>query len=146
MTHTFTVTVHLSNDFRETCCFSTDLSRFQQAASDGIYDGLGFTFEAEAADHRAAAEVAFAVCNSYPSTWVADYAVEGGGYYDISTEELNGQAIGYRDAVRAYRAAGNRSLSVGDIVTVTRKNTWTALDSDTTDGRYACLSVGFKRF
>lgn len=116
----FAVTVHLSSHFRDTSCIRS-VSDFDEAAASGAYDGAGSRFEVEAGSHVEAAEVAFAVCNSYPDEMHA-----GGVYLDV---------------VKRYRNGGNRSLSVGDLVMVS------CVDSPSgDDGRYGCARAGFIRF
>ena len=121
----YRVTVHLSTDFRRTTDLaygfpteSGDDDSFSRAAIDGVYDGYGFTFNVETSTHQAAAEVTWAVCNSYP-------------------DELHCQQR-YAEDVLAYRDAGNRSLSMGDMVVI--------FDRDHTthgDGRYIVARAGF---
>lgn len=115
----YTVSVHLSSKFRQTCsaCSAED---FATAERLGTYDGKAFHFCVEAVSRLAAAEVAFAVCNSYP-------------------DEMHAPAR-CSDAVGRYRDAGHRSLSVGDIVEVTPVG-----GASDFDGRYGCAPLGFVR-
>jgi hypothetical protein len=95
--HRFRITVHLLPDAGARRAPRT-LVDFETAALAGAYDGPGFSFVVTAIGHLTAAETAFAVYNSAPGEMFADRR--------------------YADAVAAYRAAGNRSLSVGDPVMV----------------------------
>lgn len=117
---TFNINVHLSNDFRRSCFFHGD-DGYEKAAADGLYDGFGFSFKVEAKDHLSAAEMAYAICNSYP-------------------DELHCHAD-YEPVVAAYRAEGYRSLSVGDLVMV-----FSADGPHGQDGRYGVTRFGFERF
>jgi hypothetical protein len=92
----YRITVYLSRDFARTCRLRT-AADFKQALADESY-ASGYVLIAKADTPTAAAEVAFAVTNSYP-------------------DELHCPAR-YRDDVVLYRAAGYRSLSVGDLVAV----------------------------
>jgi len=118
----FRVTIHLSNDFWDTCSIGRDIEQFDRAYRQGLYENFGFQFVVEAKDHKDAAEVAFAICNSSP-------------------EALRGRASDYPKIVRQYRANDHRSLSVGDMVYVRRVD-WV----DPRDGRYALMLSGFERF
>ena len=116
----FSVTVCLSADFRRTCLFMSG-DGFEQAARDGVYGDGGFNLRVRAEDHAGAANVAFEVCNS-------------------SVDELHCEPV-YKDQVEDYRAAGNRSLSVGDALLIK------SLDGRSPeDGRYGCKSFGWERF
>ena len=118
--HRFQIVVHLLPDAEARGAPRT-LVEVETAALRGVYDGFGFSFVVTAADHLMAAETAFAVCNSHPDERFAERR--------------------YVDAVAAYRAAGNRSLSVGDLVMIADLDTPSAAD-----GRYGCLPLGFERF
>lgn len=118
------ISVHLSNDFRRTCAFRVFYpsgDSFEKAARDGCYDEAGFSWMVLANSHLEAAEIAFAVCNSYP-------------------DELHCDRI-YEGIVRSYRKADNRSLSVGDLLMIRNYDSPNA-----EDGRYGCASLGFERF
>jgi hypothetical protein len=114
------ITVHLSTDFRRTGMFIAGDS-FEKAALDGCYDGFGFDLRLEANSHEAAAEVAWAICNSYPS-------------------EMHCSPK-YLDDVARYRRGGNRSLSTGDLLMIENADSTNGLD-----GRYGVASFGFERF
>lgn len=80
------VSVYLSEDFRATCTGYVPTAPYREALKLVVY----------ADTDREACEVAFMVCNS-------------------AVEELHCDRA-YTDDVRRYRTAGNRSLSVGDVV------------------------------
>ena len=123
----YRLTVHVSSNFRRTSdlAYGFDFTAgdsFAKAAADGVYDDNLFFLTVEADSPRAAAEVAFAVCNSYPG-------------------ELHCDAR-YADDVAAYRSppatVHRRSLSMGDVVSVHHA------DSPAPgDGRYVVARVGF---
>jgi hypothetical protein len=119
----FHINAHLSNNFRRTCFFP-NAEQFEAFAIEGVYDGYGFKLRLEAADHLAAAELVFAILNSYP-------------------EELHCPAE-YAPIVAEYRKQKNRSLSVGDLLVIHRLETWSP--SVTKDGRYGVASSGFIHF
>ncbi len=76
-----------------------------------------FDLRVEAEQPTAAAEVVFAIANSYPGELVCDPR--------------------YAEEVAAYRAAGLRSLSVGDVVVVR--------DDAGDETSWACLPTGWTR-
>jgi hypothetical protein len=92
----YRVTVYLSKDVMRTLLMRS-ADEFKSALADQCHLEA-YTLLVQADSHREAADVAFAVCNSSPT-------------------ELH-CGPGYRDDVILYRAAGNRSLSVGDAVRV----------------------------
>jgi hypothetical protein len=123
----YRVTIHLSNNFSRT----TDLAyfgdnteivgddTFEDAALDGIYDGQGFGITVTNVESVVAAcEKAFLIGNA-PEAVLSD-----------------------EDAVvqRNYYRAGNRSLSMGDMVCVANANRV----SDE-DGRYIVARGGFSK-
>jgi hypothetical protein len=117
----YNVTVCLSHDPRRTIL--PGFRAFAQAARDGLYGDGGFTLqELPAESHTEAANVAFAVCNSYP-------------------EEMHCDPSEYGEAVRIYREEGNRSLSVGDALLIEQVG-----EPSPDDGRYGCASMGWERF
>lgn len=110
----YRVTVYLSQEPR------TLLARSAQdflGALDCQWEKEAYTLIADCPSPEAAAEVAFAVCNSYPT-------------------ELHCPTA-YRDDVILYRAAGHRSLSVGDVVKVGR------LTGVHDERWYGCASMGW---
>ena len=117
----YNVTICLSLDPRRT--IFPGFKDFKEAASDGLYGDGGFLLqELPAESHTEAANIAFAVCNSYP-------------------EEMHIDAHEYGEAVRQYRKEGNRSLSVGDALLIKQVG-----QASPDDGRYGCASLGWERF
>jgi hypothetical protein len=118
----YAVTVLLSRDPIQTIFPGRMKSAqdFREAIAAGLYGNGedGFTVEVKADSHLAAAEVAFAICNSYP-----EEAFCSGEYLY---------------AVRLYRKEGNRSLSVGDLCIIRDLS-----GPSRADGRYGCGSVGW---
>ena len=116
--YVYEVVVRLSQDFRRTCFF-VDEDTFAKAHADGCYFQSSFTVVVEATSHTGAAEVVFEICNS-------------------SDDEMH-CAERYRPQVRAYRKAGNRSLSSGDVLEISD------LDGSPHDGLYGCAMMGWER-
>jgi hypothetical protein len=120
----YEVKVRLSADPRRTLLF-TDNDSFTQSLIDGCYPDGSFVLDVDADSHLAAAEVAFAVCNSYA-------ALEPNRFDELHCSES------YRPVVAAYREAGNRSLSTGDVIEVRDADGW-----NRADGLYGCARVGW---
>lgn len=122
----FCISVLLSKDPRRTLIGLRSAEDFRAAIKDGCYGNGedGFNLRVRADSHLAAAEVAFAVCNS-------------------SVGELHCERV-YQDQVKDYRAAGNRSLSVGDICLIRIADGFEApSQASPEDGRYGCASMGW---
>ncbi len=89
---TYYVSIHLSNNFRDTCFLRT-AEEFEAAALSGAYDGEPFDVALDAPTPLDACELAFLI---------------GNGDNDSRAS----------DEIRRYREGGRRSLSVGDLVMV----------------------------
>ena len=90
-------------------------------------EALSFTVEVDKVEQ--ALNAAFDICNSY-----AEVELPHGEKID----ELFGYARGVPDLVKLYRDGNNRSLSVGDTVTVTHADGVPVWD------RYMVASFGFE--
>lgn len=87
-----TAIARISKNFRETC--------FGYDPTLGAEDYDEFKFEIQSSGRGDEdLELVYAILNSYPN-------------------EIMGDAAGYEQIIEAYRTAGHRSLSVGDLVTI----------------------------
>ena len=86
------ITAHISKDFRATCC------GYDPTLGAEDYDEFTFVIGSETGNPLADCETVYAILNSYPTELHCDFR--------------------YERIVQAYRQAGHRSLSVGDLVTI----------------------------